>query len=176
MDLFDAIRQRRCVRQFKPGDVADADVTKILDAGRLAPSGSNMQNREFVVIRDADMIRKLNDVQPVFQNVPVVIAVVMSTDKTAHGGSYWIEDCAACVENMLLAITALGYASVWVEGTLMRKETWVKELLGVPPEKRLYVLLPVGHPASPGAMAPKRPLDQITYADRYGTLRRGPAQ
>jgi len=168
MDLFKAIRLRRSVREFKPGDVPEDDVMKILEAGRAAPSGCNVQNREFIVIRDPDTIAKLSEIQPSFENVTAVIAVVMSTDETPSWGSYWVEDCAACVENMLLAITALGYASVWVEGTLLRKEEWAKKLLGVPDDRRLYVLLPIGHAASEGAAAPKRPLAEIVHYEKYG--------
>jgi nitroreductase len=171
MDVFEAIRKRRSVRKFKPGEVSEADVREILQAGRRAPTGCNAQDKELIVIRDADTIAKLNDVQGSFENVPVVIGVVMSTEETPSWGSYWVEDCAACVENMLLAITALGYASVWVEGTLLRKEDWAKELLGVPADKRLYVLLPVGHAAEEGEMAPKRPLDEIVHYEQYGNLK-----
>jgi len=167
MDFFEAVNQRRSVRSFKPGEVADDDVTKILDAGRMAPSGCNVQDREFIVIRDPDTIEQLNQVQGVFDNVPVVIAVVMAADPTPWG-SFWVEDCAAAVENMLLAITALGYGSVWVEGTLLGQEDWAKKLLGVPKDKRLYVLLPVGHPASAGQMAAKRSLAEIVHHDKYG--------
>ncbi len=167
MEFFDAVASRRSVRKFKPGEVSDDDVAKILEAGRVAPSGCNMQNREFVVIRDPDTISKLGEVQNSFENVPVVIAAVMSPTATSFG-SYWVEDCAACVENMLLAIAALGYASVWVEGTLLIKEDAIKELLGVPDELRLYVILPVGHPAEPGDQAAKKPLDEIVHYEIYG--------
>jgi nitroreductase len=168
MDVFEAIRKRHSVRRFKPGEVSEADVQQILQAGRRAPTGCNAQDKEFIVIRDAETIAKLNGIQESFTNVPVVIGVIMSTGETPSWGSYWVEDCSAGVQNMLLAITALGYASVWVEGTLLRKEAWAKELLGVPDDKRLYVLLPIGHPAEEGEMAPKRPLDELVHYERYG--------
>ncbi|MFO7900871.1 MAG: nitroreductase family protein [Planctomycetota bacterium] len=168
MDVLEAIARRHSVRQFRPGEVPDRDVERILQAGRRAPSGYNLQNKEFVVVRDPDVIAQLNRVQDSFDNVPVVIGVVMTPGETPSGGSYWVEDCAACVENMLLAITGLGYASVWVEGTLRRHESWLKEQLGVPADKRLLVLLPVGHEAEPGEMAPKTPLDELVHYERYG--------
>jgi nitroreductase len=167
VEFFDAVKRRRSVRKFKPGDVSDDDVARILGAGRVAPSGCNMQNREFIVIRDPDMIARLGEVQDSFGNVPVVIAVVMSPTATSFG-SYWVEDCAACVENMLLAIAAVGCASVWVEGTLMSKEKMLKQLLGIPDDLRLYVLLPVGHAAEAGEQAPKRRLDEIVHYETYG--------
>jgi len=167
MDFFEAARRRRSVRRFKPGDVPETDVMKILDAGRAAPSGCNLQNKEFVVLRDPETIAQLSKVQDSFENVPVVIAVVMEPTGT-NWGSFWVEDCAACVENMLLAITALGYDSVWVEGTLLRQEDWAKQLLGVPDDRRLYVLLPVGHAAQSGDQAPKELLDDIVHYEKYG--------
>jgi len=167
MDFFEAVAKRRSVRKFKPGGVPDDDVAKILEAGRIAPSGCNVQNREFIVIRDPGTIAKLGEIQDSFENVPVVIAVVMSPTGTRFG-SFWVEDCAACVENMLLAVAALGYGSVWVEGTLLAREEWAKELLGVPDELRLYVMLPVGHPAGEGEQAPKRPLAEIVHCEKYG--------
>ena len=167
MNLFDAIQRRRSIREFKPGGVPESDVTKILEAGRLAPSGCNLQNREFIVIRDRDTIAKLSRIQDSFENVPVVIAVVMTPTATSFG-SYWVEDCAACVENMLLAVAGLGYASVWIEGTLVRHEGWAKALLGVPADKRLYVMLPVGHAAAPAPQPARRPLPEITYLEKYG--------
>jgi nitroreductase len=170
MDFFEAVQARRSVRQFKPGEVSDDDLTAILDAGRRAPAGYNLHDREFIVVRDPAVIEQLAAVQNSFDNVPVVIAVVMTPGETPSGGSYWVEDCAAAVENMLLAIAALDYASVWIEGTLLRRETWAKELLGVPEDKRLYVLLPVGHPASDGEMAPKPDLADIVHYERYGNL------
>ncbi len=170
MDFFEAVKRRRSVRKFRPGEVLNEDIRKILEAGRLAPSGANVQNREFVVIRDKKTIAKLNEIQSSFEHVEAVIAVVMTPTATSWG-SYWVEDCAACVENMLLAIAALGYGSVWVEGTLLRKERWAKDLLGVPADKRLYVLLPVGQPAEEGEAAPKRPLSEMAYCERYGCKR-----
>ncbi len=167
MEFFDVIEKRRSVRNFKPGDVPESDVENILETGRAAPSGANMQDREFIVIRDRDTIAKLNQIQPGFDNGPVVIAVVMSTAAT-RWGSFWVEDCAACVENMLLAATALGYGSVWIEGTLLKKEQWAKKLLGVPDDRRLYVLLPVGHPAEAGKQAPRRTLDEMVHYEQYG--------
>jgi nitroreductase len=166
MEFFEAVRRRQSIRKFKPGDVPREDVQMILDAGRLAPSGANKANREFIVIRDAETIEALTRVQPAFEHVPVVIAVVMDTTPTKYG-SYWVEDCSAAVENMLLAATALGYGSVWVEGTLKRHEEWAKELLGVPEDKRLYVLLPIGHPAEPGPRASKPELRRIVHYERY---------
>jgi hypothetical protein len=65
-------------------------------------------------------------------------------------------------------ITALGYDSCWVEGTLLRREREAKEILGVPEEKRLIVLLPIGKAAHAGEQVAKKPMSEVTHYERYG--------
>ena len=171
VDFNDVIRRRRCVRQFVPSEISDDTLLRIVDAGRIAPSGCNMRNREYIIIRDRDVLQQLNaKVQPAFQDAAAAIALVMDPASTPYG-SYWVEDAAAATENMLLAIVNEGYDSVWIEGTLLRQEAWAKALLGVPADKRLYVLLPVGKAAEPGTMAEKPDLDDVTYFGTYGQRR-----
>jgi len=163
MDLFEAIQRRRSVRSLVKIDIPMADLEKIIDAGRLAPSGRNVQPREFIIITDPDIIGKLSTVQGFMADASAIIAIV-ADDK---GSKYWLEDASASAENMFLAITALGYDSCWVEGTLLRKEDEAKKILGVPAEKRLVILLPVGKAAAAGSQASKKPLAEITYYNRY---------
>ena len=164
MDLFEAIEKRASVRQLESADISDEDLRKILDAGRRAPSGRNLQPLEYVVIADPATIEKLERVQPFIAQSSVIIALV--ADKSSE---YWLEDASAAAENMLLAITALGYASCWVEGTLLRHEEWAKELLGVPEDRRLIILLPIGRPAVTPVQKEKKPLEDIVHSERYGT-------
>ena len=163
MELFEAIEKRASVRQLVPAEIGEDDILKILDAARRAPSGMNVQPLEYVAIRDKDTIRKLEKVQSFIGQASVVIAVV--ADQSSR---FWLEDAAAATENMLLAITALGYASCWVEGTLIRQEQWAKELLGIPEDRRLIIMLPVGKPADSTAQKEKKPLTDIAYSERYG--------
>jgi nitroreductase len=166
MDLFDAIEKRASVRDLQPTDVPAGDLERILDAGRRAPSGRNRQPIEFIVIRDADTIKELSKAQGCIADVSVLIAVAADPEKS----EFWLEDVAAATENMLLAITALGYASVWIEGTLLRAEADHKKVLGVPDAMRLMVVLPVGAPAKVAAQAQKRPLKEMVHWERYGSM------
>jgi nitroreductase len=72
---------------------------------------------------------------------------------------------------MLLAITALGYATVWIEGTLLRDEATHKRTLGVPATHRLMILLPIGKPKGPVEQAAKRGLEEMVYWERWGERR-----
>lgn len=167
MDLFEAIAKRASVRAFQPVHIPDDHLERILDAGRRAPSGNNRQPFDFIVIRDPVTLKKLAEAQACIAQASLAIAIVADPSKS----QYWLEDVAAATENMLLAITALGYASVWIEGTLLRKEEQLKPVLQVPPQMRLIVLLPIGAPAAEPAQASKRPLSDMVHWERYGRRR-----
>jgi len=164
MELFEAICRRRSVRELAPVKIPLEDLEKIVDAGRRAASGMNTQPREFIIVTDQGIIERLAMVQGFIRDASAIVAVV--ADDTAS--KYWLEDVAASVENMMLAIVALGYDSCWVEGTLLRQEREAKEILGVPEEKRLIVLLPIGKAAYPGEQASKKPMAEVTHYERYG--------
>ena len=168
MELFDAIANRASVRDLKPVDVPEAHLERILDAGRRAPSGRNRQPLEFVVIRDRDTIEKLAAAQACIADVSLLIAIAADPKKS----EFWLEDVAAAAENMLLAITALGYASVWIEGTLLRAEQEHKQVLSVPKHMRLMVVLPVGAATKTPEQAKKRSLEEMVHWERYGSRRK----
>lgn len=164
MDLFKAIEKRASVRELKPVDIPEADLNRILDAGRRAPSGYNRQPFEFIVIRDRDSLAKFAECQACIADVTTAVAVVADPETS----KYWLEDLSAATENILLAITALDYATVWIEGRILPREAELKQMLGVPEKVRLMVILPIGKAAGPATQQEKRPLEQVVYRERYG--------
>jgi nitroreductase len=164
MDLFEAVKTRASVRSFAPCDIADAKLEAIVDAGRRAPSGVNRQPCEFIIVRDKALIEALGKIQDCIAQATATIAVVVDEKATP----YWREDAAAAIENMLLAATAMGYASLWVEGYVLRKEDYGKQLLAVPAHLRLLAILPIGAPAGAVQQAPKKALSAVTYRDHHG--------
>jgi nitroreductase len=167
MELFDAIRSRGSMRSFEKVAVSDADLERILDAGRRAPSGRNRQPIEFIVVRDPDSLAKLAESQACIAAASVAIAIAGDPERS----EFWLEDASAATENMLLAITTLDYASVWIQGTLRALEERHKETLGLPKHMRLVVVLPIGKPAGPVKQAEKRPLSDIVHWERFGKHR-----
>jgi len=163
MDLFDAIEKRASVRAFVKCEVPEADLLRIVDAGRRAPSGYNRQPWEFILVRDSETTAKLGKIQGCIAGASAAIAVVM--DEAAS--QYWKEDAGAAIENMLLAAVALGYASLWVEGYVLMHEQYGKQVLGVPTDRRLLAILPIGKPAGTPAQAPKKPLAEILHREQY---------
>ncbi len=164
MDLFEALEKRACVRKLKPVEVPDADLERILDAGRRAASGCNYQPFDFIVIRDPETLAKLASAQRPIGDVSLAIALVADPERS----NWWVEDLAAATENMMLAVAALGYATVWIEGTFLREEATHKATLGVPENLRLMIILPIGQAIEPTAQAPKRPLSEMVHWEQYG--------
>lgn len=164
MDFFDVVKKRASVRSFSPCQITDKELVRILDAGRRAPSGYNVQPWEFILIKDKALLEKLGKVQGCISESSAAIAVVVDADMT----DFWVEDASAAIENMLLAIEALGYASLWVEGYVMKHEKMAKKVLGVPKEKRLLAILPIGNPASESRQAGKKKLSELVSLNQYG--------
>jgi nitroreductase len=111
MEALEAIRKRRSVREYTGDPVPREALETIVDAGRLAPSGNNRQPWEFIAVTDREIINELKGAAHWLEKVGAVIGVVL--DPTSR---WWVEDGAAAVENMLIASTALGYGSCWLEG------------------------------------------------------------
>ncbi len=161
MDTFVAIRKRRSVREYTGDPIPRKDLEKIVDAGRLAASGSNKQPWEFIVVTEAEMINKLKVAALWMDKAAAIIAVVMDPSSR-----WWLEDGSAAIQNILLASTALGYGSCWLEGYTLRREEEFKELLGIPKEKRLLTLIPIGVPVQWPTKV-KKPLEAVIHWERY---------
>ena len=161
VDTLEAIRKRRSIRRYTDAAIPKADLETIVDAGRLAATGSNRQPWDFVVVTDLTVIQQFKVAGAWIGTAGAVIVVVM--DPVSR---WWIEDGAAAIENMLLASTALGYGACWVEGDALPREAQFKILLDVPREKRVMALIPVGVAAEVPAPE-KRPLESVLHWERY---------
>lgn len=152
MDLFEAINKRHMCRDFDPGkNVPDEMVEKIVEAGKAAPSSGGLRDQRFMVIRDAETKKALRAVgrdQETLTDAPVIIAVYSETDlveaKYGDRGKdlYVAQNSAASMENMLLAVTALGLGACWVGAF---QEEQAKEILGLAENQRLMALMPLGY-------------------------------
>lgn len=174
MDTFEAIAKRHSYRgEFQNKPVPRTDLEKIVQAGIDAPSGCNAQTTSFVVVDDPKLIAELAKIfgdRPVCTTAKAVI--VCLTDSTpAYGNtSFDREDCAAAVQNMLLAITALGYATVWFQGYVQNggNDRKIAALLNVPDNLRVEIVLPLGTPTTAGSPREKKPLAERVSFNQYG--------
>lgn len=172
MELFEAIRQRYSYRGEFDRDhkVSRDELEKIVTAGVIAPSGCNKQTTEFVIIDDPQKLAELSMIHT--NTATAMIACIVNREPIAvyqDMMSFEIEDCSAAVENMLLAITAMGYATVWLDGVLRINslaET-VAKVIALPPNKIVRVLLPVGKPIKAGKRPEKQPFKHRASFNTY---------
>ena len=94
MDFSEVVKNRRSVRKFAPSEISEEALLRIVNAGRLAPTGCNVQDKEFIIIRDRKTLHSLHEkIQPDFEHAAAAIAMVMDPLET-NWGSYWVEDSA----------------------------------------------------------------------------------
>jgi len=174
MDLFDAIGRRHSYRgMFTDAPAPRSDLQRIVEAGIQAPSACNEQVVSFVIVDDPQLLGQIAEVldnKPVCRTARAMIVCVVAPRPVFARTSFAAEDCAAAVENMLLAITALGYAGVWLDGALRSEDRAgrIGRLVGVPEELLVRVLIPLGVPVEPGRQAARLPFDRRAWFNQYG--------
>jgi nitroreductase len=172
MDVFEAIQKRRSIRNYKPTPVPTGKLVKILEAARLAPSASNVQPRHFIVVTDDATKEDLSAgiFARFLKQVPVVI-VACGDEKKAK--KWYAIDVAIAVQNMVLAATGEGLGTCWI-GSF--NENRVRNLLKIPENLRVVVLLAIGYPQDKEALTYKifrmvvkrKSLDEIASLNEYG--------
>jgi len=161
MELQEAITTRRSIRAFKDKAIPRADLEAIVDAARLAPTGSNRQPWDFVVITDKAVIKKIKIAAEWMGEAAAIIAIVLDDFSPA-----WKDDGCAAATTMLLKIVDLGYGSCWVQGNIEPFEDEFKALLGVPAAKHMPIMLPIGVPAE-SPVKEKKPLEEIIHWEKF---------
>lgn len=150
MEVFEAIEARHSYRgKYLPNPVPREDLKKIMEAGLAAPSGCNKQTTGIIAVDDRELMKKLHAViqPPVGETAPAMICVLTQRINAYRDKCFAVQDYSAAIENMLLEIVELGYASVWVEGHITdddRIGDRMAEILGVPEGYELVCFLPVG--------------------------------
>jgi nitroreductase len=174
MDVFDAFQKRHSYRGlFTEDPVPRDDLISIVEAGRRAPSGCNAQTTGFVIVDETSRINRVREYVPNggMRNPPALIAVLAQEEPVYQGLAFMREDYGAAVENMLLAVTALGYASVWIDGVLRFEDraNHIARILDISEPWVVRVILPVGRPAK-GVDKPKErlPWDERVWFNSQG--------
>lgn len=172
MQTLKAIKNRKSYRStFKSTPVPREDLMEIIEAGFLAPSGCNMQTTKFIGVDDPKLVKALADIYGFdwAKTAPAAILVLTRYTVSPSGPSYHIQDYAAAVENILLALTDKGYATTWIEGQIRgEKGEKMKAVLGVPDEYEAAVYLPIGIPASAVQEPKKIPFEERAWLNGFG--------
>ena len=167
MDFFDVINARRSVRKYTPERVGDKVLETIVAAGIEAPTGCNMQAKQYVIVNDPQVMAKISPLTGAMDGASAAIVLLIEPKGTKFG-EFWMQDASAAMENMLLAAVAAGYAGCWIEGAVRPHEDQLREILAVPDHLRVWSLTPIGRPAALPQRPPKPDLADITHRNGFG--------
>ncbi len=163
MEISEAIRLRRSVRDYLEKPVEREKLLRLLEAARLAPSARNRQPWELVVVTDRATRAKLVlacMLQRFVAKAPVFIAGVVEP------GDRWAPiDLSIALQQLALQAVELGLGTCWIGAF---SERLLKHLLGIPKNKRVVVCMTVGYPAKTYPPRPKKPLRDLVHLERYG--------
>ena len=150
MDCLDAIFTRRSIRHYAKQDVTEAELDVVLRAAMAAPSAGNQQSWRFVVVRDPARRERLSHATPysrMLAEAPVALVVCGDTRAERHPG-YWVQDCAAAIQNALVAANAVGLGAVWIGvHPVQDRVDNVRAIVECPEGIEPMSMVAIGHPA-----------------------------
>jgi nitroreductase len=142
-----AVYTRRSVRDYTKDPIGESELHELLEAAMAAPSANNRQPWQFVVVRERRTLDKLAEVHPyakMLAKAPLAIAVCGDPGVS----DWWVQDCSAATENLLIAAAGLGLGGVWIgcHGRTEREEA-IRQALKIPQSIGVLSLISLGHPA-----------------------------
>lgn len=164
MDTWEAVTSRRQVRSFSDAPLEDADVRRILESGRRAPSAHNSQPWDFVVVSDQARLERLSGVWPGAVWIPgsavtIALVVPMATDERQRMLDRF--DLGQAAMQMMVTATGLGIGSGQAH---CENQDVAREVLGLPADRACGLLIALGHPAD-GPLRPLRDLNRRDFDD-----------
>ena len=169
METIDAIMTRRSIRKYTDRAVPDELVSQLLEAAMAAPSAGNEQAWQFIVIRDRallDAIPKFHPYSAMLKYASVAVLVCGDLTLEKYKG-YWVQDCSAATQNLLLAATAKGLGAVWTAVYPMEdRVAGMRRLLNLPEHVIPLSLVPLGFPAEQPAKTERFNSERV-HMDRW---------
>jgi len=164
MDAIEALKTRRSVRAYDSRPVPREVLSDLVDCGRLAPSGMNVQPWDFVVVTAADTRQRLGELCEYggfIADAPACIAVVGREER------FTVQDTACAATCIMVGARAHGLCSCWVQVQGSPVERDVNRVLGVPADRHTICLIALGHGETPPP-PPKRALDDVVHWEHFG--------
>jgi nitroreductase len=159
------IKGRHSVRKFKPDPIDESFVHDAIECAVHAPTAMNMQPWLIGVIRSGNLLEKIaavTDHGKFIAEAPVCFAIFGE-----RNAKYYLEDCCAATENLILGLQAYGVGSCWVAGDKKEYAEEIRTLLNVPEKYTLVALVPAGLP-SEISPAPKKETKNMVFSDVFG--------
>ncbi|NQT31112.1 MAG: nitroreductase family protein [Deltaproteobacteria bacterium] len=188
MELMEAIKGRRSIRNYTSKAVEDKTLNTILEAARQAPSWANTQCCRFIVVRDSQLRNKLADTAietvkgkpnrgaEAMRITPVAIVACAEMRKAGYymkepggpvtdKGDWYMYDVALAMQNLTLTAHAMGLGTVHIGAFDAIK---VAEILGVPEGFAVVAMTPLGYPDEAPNPRPRKELNEIVFYDKFG--------
>lgn len=168
MDFFEAVNKRGSYRsRFKDIAIPDEDIRKIRGAALKAPSGYNLQSTSFVVVTDEKLRKQIAELMPseATETAPAII-VVVSERIEEDGFCFEIVDYGAAAQTLWLAATAMGYATVWMDGDTNTdgNNDKIREMLNLAAGKTVRTIMPMGIPEEEVVQNSRKPFEErVSY-------------
>ncbi len=146
IESFESIWKRDRLGAYSDVPVSDGLIHALLHAAMAAPSRNDMRPWDFVMVQDAhrrDCLSQTHRWSHICAAAPLVITVVGDPSVS----NYWVEDCSAATENMLVVAKTMGLRVDWVAVyPTVEREAHIRSILHIPGERRVLCLLPIGYP------------------------------
>jgi nitroreductase len=167
METWDAITSRRNVRTFEDRPIADADLDRVLEAGRLAPSARNLQPWDYVVVTDRDQLAELATVWQGGGHIAgsaATIALVLPVTDDVRRHEVNLYDAGQATMQMMIAAADLG---IGTGHSSVGDQERAREILGLPQDRYAAYLIDLGHPGdrplAPIRTMNRRPFDEVVH-------------
>lgn len=149
MDAIQALLSRRSIRKYKPDAVPNTILETLLRVAMSAPSAKNQQPWEFLVINDKKILQEIPKFHPyaaMTAQAPLAILVCGNMQREQAQG-FWVQDCSAAVENLLVAVQSYNLGAVWV-GVYPHEARMepIRTLFQLPSNIIPFALIPIGYP------------------------------
>jgi nitroreductase len=171
METWDAITARRNVRRFEDRPVADADLDRILDAGRRSPSASNRQKWDFVVVTDREQLKELGAIWRGASHVPGAAAAIVLVLPEPDEDRYRLIDQYDLGQATMLMMLAAADLGIGTGHAGVGDQDAARRILGLPGDHHAAYMLALGYPAD-GPLKPikrldRRPFDDVVHRGRW---------
>lgn len=164
-DALSVIHSRKSVRQYTGESVTKDELMTLVRAGMAAPTAMDKRPWAFVIVTDEATLAKLAEGLPYSKMIvkarsAIVVAGVLSKAPPGIEQAFWVQDCSAATENILLAAEAMGLGAVWT-GMYPNEDhvAYVQKVLGIPADVIPLSIVAVGHPV--GVEKPKDKFDPV---------------
>ena len=163
MQAIEAMKIRRSIRTYTAQPVERKIIEEIVDCARLAPTAMNDQPWEFVVITEKSA---LASIPPMLGHAEYIANAAFAVLVLSRETQYFVEDCSAATENLLIAAAAHGLGSCWVAGTQQAYAPVVAKAFGAPEDRKLIAIVSFGYPAE-SPVIEKRALAEVLHWEKF---------